>query len=288
MILDYVIFATALGGSGIAAAYDLKTTEVPDRVFYAMMIIGIPAVILKMFFGGSFDTFAISGVTGLGLFGFGYMMYRMGQWGGADMVLLALIGFMVPSTSLGFPGQLAFPFGLSFLFNVFIVGAIYMVAYSIVFAVRNKEVAGKFWAGFKASSKMLVIISVSMVAVFTAITLYINSLIGGALNPLDVLRGVGLPLVLTVGFLVVYRLAKAIENFGFRKKIPISKLRLGDMLMGERKLVGITREQLNRIKKSGKKFVWIKEGVRFAPAFPMALLFTLFVGDAIFLIRFFF
>ena len=43
MILDYLIFGTALIGSGVAAGYDLKTTEVPNWVFYAMMIVGIPA-----------------------------------------------------------------------------------------------------------------------------------------------------------------------------------------------------------------------------------------------------
>ena len=46
---------------------------------------------------------------------------------------------------------------------------------------------------------------------------------------------------------------------------------------------GITEKELKKIKKSGKKFIWIKEGVRFAPAFPLALLFTILVGDGILL-----
>lgn len=288
MVLDQIIFGTALLGSLGAAAYDLKTTEVPNWVFYAMMVVGIPAVILKSILGGSFSTFAISGITGLGLLGFGYMMYRLGQWGGADMVLLALIGFMMASASLGFAASLAFPFGLSFLFNVFIVGAVYMIIYAITFAARNPDVASKFKHGVKASSKLLAVISVSMAALFTAVMLYINSLLGNSLTLIDMLRGVAVPLALTVSFLLVYRFAKAVENFGFKKKIPVSQLKVGDMLLQERKLVGITQQQLGKIKKSGKRFVWIKEGVRFAPAFPIALLFTLFVGDAIMLVRLFF
>ncbi len=288
MVLDYVIFGTALVGSGVAAAYDLKTTEVPNWVFYAMLIVGIPAVVLKIFFGGSFDTFAISGLTGLGLFGFGYLMYRIGQWGGADMVLLALIGFLMPSVSLGFPGSLSFPFGFSFLFNVFIVGAIYMIVYSVIFAARNQAVREKFTLGLKASSRLILIVSVAMAALFTAVMLYLNSILGNAFTSLDMLRGVAVPLSLTVSFLIVYRFAKAVENFGFRRKIPTSKLRVGDMLLDERKLVGISQEQIRKIKNSGKRFVWIKDGVRFAPAFPLALLFTLYVGDAILLIRLFF
>ena len=78
-----------------------------------------------------------------------------------------------------------------------------------------------------------------------------------------------------------------VANFGFKIRIPVSKLKVGDMLLDERKLVGIEQPQINKIRRSGKKYVWIKEGVRFAPAFPLALLFTLYVGDAILLIRFF-
>ncbi len=288
MVLDQIIFGTALIGSAVAATYDLKTTEVPNWVFYAMMIVGIPAVILKFFLAGNFDSFAISGITGIGLFGFGYLMYRIGQWGGADMVLLALIGFLIPSADLAFATGLAFPFGLSFLFNVFIIGAIYMIIYAIIFAAHNREIVSKFKIGIKASSKLLLIISSAMVVLFTALTLYLNSLFGIGFTLSDMLRSVILPLALVISFFLVYKFAKTVENFGFKKKIPASKLRVGDMLLEERKLVGITQQQLNKIKKSGKKFVWIKEGVRFAPAFPIALLFTIFVGDAIMLIRFFF
>jgi Flp pilus assembly protein protease CpaA len=261
MVLDYVIFGTALGGSIIASAYDLKTTEVPNWVFYVMMIIGIPAVILKLFFSNNFDAFVISGLTGIGLFGFGYMMYRIGQWGGADMVLLALVGFMIPSAELGFPIPTTFPFGISFLFNVFVIGAVYMIFYAII---------------------------VSSTVVFTALALYFNSLLSNVLNSFEIINMIILPLVLLMSFFFIYKFAKSVENFGFKKKISISKLRIGDMLMSERKLIGVTQKQINKIKKSGIRTVWIKEGVRFIPVFPLALLFTLFLGDAIMLLQLFF
>lgn len=287
MVLDQVIFGTAILGSVAASVYDLKTTEVPNWVFYAMLIVGVPAVIAKVFFGGSFDIFAISGLTGLGLLGFGYMMYRIGQWGGADMVLLALIGFLVPSAGEWAPTQIAFPFGLSFLFNVFIIGAVYMLIYAAVFAARNKTVSYKFKSELKASSKLLVLLLVLMAATFAGAMLYINYLLGNALTTLEILRGILVPLALVVSFFVVYKFAKSVESFGFRKKIPTSKLRVGDMLLDERKLVGMTQQQISKIKKSGRKFVWIKDGVRFAPAFPIALIFTIYFGDAILLVRLF-
>lgn len=284
MVLEQVIFGTAMVGSVAAAAYDLKTTEVPNWLFYVMLAVGVPAVGLYSFFFGSLETFAISAATGLGLLGLGYVMYRFGQWGGADMVLLAIVGFLMPSVSGQFPGDVAFPFGLSFLFNLFIIGAAYMIAYAAIFAMRNRTVITNFRSGMAKSTRMLAILCISMTAVFACLMFYISGLVGG-LSGAEMARGVALPLALTVSFVVVYRFAKAVENYGFKVKIPVSKLKVGDMLLDEKKLVGITQAQVNRIRRSGKKFVWIKDGVRFVPAFPLALLFTLYVGDAILLVK---
>lgn len=288
MVLDYVIFGAALGGSIIASAYDLKTTEVPNWVFYAIMIVGIPAVILKLIFSGNLDAFVISGLTGLGLLGFGYMMYRFGQWGGADMVLLALVGFMIPSMDLGFPIPTTFPFGISFLFNVFVIGAVYMIIYAMIFSLRNKIVIQKFKQEVKASSRLIMLIAASLIIIFSAFVFYFNFLLGNSLNSFEMINMITLPLILLLSFFFIYKFAKSVENFGFKKKISVSKLRVGDMLMTERKLVGMTEKQISKIKKSGIKIVWIKEGVRFIPVFPIALLFTLFLGDAIMLLQLFF
>ena len=288
MVLEHLIFGTALVGSGIASVYDLKTTEVPNWVFYAMLVVGVPAVAINAFINGSFDSFAFAGITGLALFGFGYIMYRTGQWGGADMVLLGIMGFLIPPSVAIFQSSLVFPSGVSFLFNVFMVGAVYMIGYAIVFAARNKEVMRKFFIGVKASSRLILIVTVALLIALTAIMSYLNSLLGGVLTTSEMVRSVTLPVLLTVGFFVVYKLAKAVENFGFRKKVPVSELRVGDMLLDEKKLVGVTQAQINKIRKSGPRSVWIKEGVRFAPAFPLALLFTFYLGDAIMIMRFLF
>ena len=92
----------------------------------------------------------------------------------------------------------------------------------------------------------------------------------------------------TFGFFLFWKFAKTVENVGFKKKISVSKLREGDVLESSRIWEGITKEQLRKIKNSGKKYVKIKDGVRFAPSFSLALIFTYFQGDAIFwLIRYF-
>lgn len=283
MAFELILLAVAFIGASIAAAYDLKTTEVPDWVFYAMFGIGLPVLIARSLIEGNFSHLTNSFIAGGGLLGFGYLMYKVGQWGGADAVLLGLFGFLLPAVPSHFSPTLLFPFPVSLLFNIFLVGAVYMLVYAAVFAAINKHIMAKFFNDMKASLKMagLLVAGLFILAlgigfyfaeIFTIQTIFFNALLtaGGA-----------------IAFLVIYKFVHAVENFGFKKRIPVSKLRIGDMLLKKRELVGIDRSQLRKIKNSGKKFVWIKEGVRFVPAFPLALLFTLYYGDAVsFLISF--
>lgn len=285
MMLDLAIVGTALGGSAVAAAYDLKTTEVPDWVFYTMLVVGIPAFIIKSFLTWDWSLFGFASLTGLSLLGIGYLMYRTGMWGGADMVLLSLIGFlMVPVIGL-FPGESYLPFGVSFFFNLFVIGAAYMIVYAIVFSLKNAPVRQNFKSGLVSSSKLIAAISVSCFAAFSAILFYLAGSYGAAVTAIEFSQFVLVPVATVILFFLVYRFAKSVENVGFKRQIPVSKLRVGDMLLSERKLIGISQSQILKIKRSGKKTVWIKDGVRFIPAFPMALIFTMFVGDALFLIR---
>ncbi len=284
MVFDLVLLAIALVGSSAAAIYDLKTTEVPDWLFYVMGGLGLIFSIIQALSTNNFLTLENATIFSLGLFGFGFLMYKTGQWGGADAVLLGLIGFMVPQLPSGFLTNLIFPFPISFLFNVFLIGAAYMIVYAIIFAYRTKTLFGIFSKEVKASARMLGMFSTILFFALVGITLYMNSIFFLNLNTLQIFRLSIVPIIFLIGLLLFYKFAQIIEKFGFRKKIPISKLRVGDMLMSKKELVGITPEQLHRIKKSKKKFVWIKEGVRFAPAFPLALLYTVFFGDAILLL----
>ena len=77
---------------------------------------------------------------------------------------------------------------------------------------------------------------------------------------------------------------------GFYKKIPVSKLKVDDMIgediprlkIYKKFLRGLSKEEVKKIKKI-KKYVIIREGIRYGIVFPLALLFTLFFGDFFFL-----
>ena len=86
------------------------------------------------------------------------------------------------------------------------------------------------------------------------------------------------------------------ENFslsirkGFYKKIPVKDLKVDDMLgenipklsLSQKILRGLTAEEVKKIKKL-KKYVVIKEGIRYGPVFPIALILTLIYGDLVLL-----
>lgn len=285
-MFEQLAFLTALVGSTVGAAYDLKTTEIPDKIFYIMFAVGLVIVAYNSFISSSIWPFLNSAAVGLVLLAFGFLMYKAGQWGGADAKLLAVIGFLLPTTP-SFMQKLYFPFPLSYLINVFLVGTPYMLLYAVVIAARNKKIMEEFSKDMKASSKIIAFSSVLLFVVFIALSFYFTSLFNVQLSYEELAKNSLLPVFATVGLFAVFKFAKNVEEIGFKRKIPVSKLRVGDILNESRELEGITEKQLKEIKKSGKKFVVIKEGVRFGVAFPLALLFTLFYGDGIlFLIRF--
>lgn len=286
MVFELFLLAVAFVGSVAASIYDLKTTEVPDWIFYAMAAVGIPVLVAQAFVTNDFSILQVSTLSAVGLLAFGFLMYKTGQWGGADAALLALIAFLVPRIPEIFPARLILPFPVSFLINIFIVGVVYMLAYAIIFSYRQKNVFPKFFREIKASAKFLAVSSTSLFAALLLLSFYVNQAFFIELESIQIIKSAIVPVLIVLFWILVYKFSKTVERVGFRKKIPVSRLRIGDMLLSKTELVGITEEQLRRLKKSNRRFVWLKEGVRFVPTFPLALLATLYFGDLILLIRF--
>jgi Flp pilus assembly protein protease CpaA len=282
-MLELISLLTALIGSSIAAAWDLKTTEIPDEIPHIMIVLGLVLNGVHSYLLWSYVPILSSVVVGLSLLGLGFLMYFLGQWGGGDAKVLSAIGFLIPTLPTGFTPNLFFPFPLSFLANVFLIGAIYMLVYAFVIALMNRKIIHEFLTDMKASSTVLLVGSIALFTAFIGVNYFLITYFHlNSTTNLLVLNSL-IPLVATVALYVVWKFARIVENVGFKKRIPLSKLRIGDVLLENRLWEGITEKELNKIKKSGKRYVTIKQGIRFAPAFPMAIIFTLYVGDAILL-----
>jgi len=286
MVIDYVPLATVLIGTTIASIWDLKTTEVPDQLPYVMIVIALLFYGYQSIAEWNFWPILNSLIYGLSFLGFGAFMYYIGQWGGADAWILSAVGFLLPVAPQGFTPTIL-PFSVSYLINLFIIGSVYMLLYAFIFALRNKAVLSGFVSDLKASTNVLVIGSIGLLILFYVTGLSITKIFYGAA---DLTRAFYISLypLLSVGVLyVVWRFAKSVETYGFRKKVLVSKLKVGDMLLQERRLIGVTEEEIKKLKRSQKRVIWIKTGVRFAPAFVLALVVTLYFGDGIlFFIRF--
>jgi len=223
-------------------------------------------------------------IAGLGFLGFGFIMYYLGQWGGGDAKILSAIGFLIPMYQ---SAKLILPFSVSFFFNVFLVGAVYMIVYAFALSFINKKIWTTFFKDLKANAKMILIYNSALIVTLVLMGLlfarYFEFLPLAAFTTLVVTIGLA-----SAGLYILWKFVKAVEHVGFKKKIPVSKLRVGDVPDYYKIWEGITEKEVRKIKKSGKRYIWIKEGVRFAPAFPIALLFTLYWGDGIlFLMKFF-
>lgn len=275
-MFESISFFIALIGSTIGGIYDLKTSDMLDVIPYTMIVIALLIHGITSYFMFSYWPILNSILIGLGFLGFGYVMYFLGQWGGGDAWMLSAIGFLLPS----FDKKLFFPFPMSYLLNVFIVGTAYMLAYALVYTFINRKILFHFKKEMKANSKILTMGSLVLFCAILSSNLFLTEYFGLNLNFNLTLTNSILIVLVTIGFFIIYKFAKTVEDFGFKKRIPVSKLKPGDVLLENKLWKGIAKKEIRKIKRK-KKYVWIKEGVRFAPTFPLALLFTFYFGDGI-------
>jgi hypothetical protein len=156
--------------------------------------------------------------------------------------------------------------------NSFFIGAIYSITYSLVLVYKNPKISKNFLDSMK-SSKVLV---VSAIIATISVIFLINS------QPLFFV------LALLILVLVIFqRFSKTIEE-SFYKRIPTKNLKVDDMLgedipklrLYKRYIKGLSEKQVNKIKRY-KRYVIIRDGIRYGLVFPLSLLFTWFFGDFI-------
>lgn len=294
-LLYLVLFATALVGSSVAAAWDLRTTEIPDQIPYVMIAVALVVYGYQSIVEWNYMPILSSVGVGALFFGLGFILYYFGQWGGGDVKLISAIGFLLPNmvavNTIFSKLYLWFPFPISYFFNVFFVGAVYMLTYALILAFINRKIIQEFKREVKASANIVIASSVVLFVAFIFVNWYFARRFNIPFVQLDQLSMILInslvPLAVTIGFFLVWKFVRAVENVAFKKRVHVKNLKVGDVLLDSKVWDGITERELHRIQRSSKKYVWIKEGVRFAPAFPIALLFTVYAGDAIlFLFRF--
>ena len=253
------IIVIAVIGTALAGIWDLKTTEVPDHLPYAMIVIGILYWLVNALATGVYTNLIISLTVGTILLALGLVMYKKGQWGGADACILASIGYMIPV----YDGLFIFPYVMNFA----LVAVAYTVIYALVIGLLNPRLFSLF---AKDARKKIVLITVPFAALAISAGAYLvyNFVF---MVPITML-------LLFASFITVFFVyAKTVEAHYFIRKIPASKLRKGDVLV-KGNWVGLSDSEVHKLR-SGKKYVTIKDGVRFVPVFAIALVLTLLFGN---------
>ena len=261
--MSELIIALALVGTVAAAVWDLFTTEVPDEIPVLMIISGVLFWYLTSLGSDLYPLF-VSLIVGTLVFAIGVLMYKKGQWGGADAFILAAIAYMIPLRN----GSV---FMIDYIINFFIVSAVYMVIYSVVLGLRHPRAMSLFGERLQKTWKL---------AVGVPLVLYVATMIlfAGLLSPMKI----SLLYAAIILLILFWLYGKIIEEHLFKRRISVSKLKEGDVLEG---MIwrGITKKEIAAIRKT-KKYVTIKEGVRFVPVFAINLVVTLVFGNLLFFI----
>ncbi|MBS3149930.1 prepilin peptidase [Candidatus Woesearchaeota archaeon] len=273
----------------IAAIIDIKTKEVPNIASYSLIAIVLSLKLIKSIIEKNFMYF-IYALIGLGIFLIvGLVLYYTKQWGGGDAKLLMGIG----AAFLFYPLELKeffnpvindFPFILTILINIFIVGSIYSILWCIGILIKNKS----FSKVIKSSIKDISNSKITLIW-FTIIFLII---ILSFFNTFGILLLIGTVLATITGFLL--KIIKTIESDYLIKEIPIAKLTEGDWVLNEIKIknkliykpqnTGISKNNILKLKKLKIKKVTIKEGIPFVPAIALGTIISIILGNLIFII----
>jgi cytochrome c oxidase subunit IV len=273
-MFEWILLAVGIAGFGTAGYLDLKTTEFPDWLPYSMIVLALAVRGAYSFIANDLAIITNSVILGLVFMGFGLGLYFTKQWGDGDAWLLGAMGFLFPDPA-GFAFSSVFPFPVVMLFNFFLIAFIYLLVYSVALGIRSRRETARFFRDLRGDLRRIA----AMIVLFSAICgamyayFYCQSVPAMALNYILLLP----PLFIMLVFFVHY--GRFIEKNLFRRKVPAGRLREGDVLVSD-KWRGLTKDEIKRLQKKGGH-VWIKEGVRFAPVFVIALLVTLFYGSLI-------
>ena len=266
-MIEFIYLGVAVVGTVAASLFDVKLTptEIPDEIPHAMILFGVITSLL--FFSEKTINYAEElGLTAV----LAFMMYKLGQWGGGDSKMLVAVVSLSPGLSLIYGSN----FSISYVLNVFFVGAFYSIINVLVLAckkgllkkiVRERDVAMKSLLLFFLSFSLFSIFNyISMTYVGIEVTRYFFMFLTYSLI---------LSSTITVSYFL-WRLMKRVDEKCFRKRIKVEKLKEGDVLLPSKEWKGLSRKEVELIKRSGRKYVWIKTGICFAPVFSLSLLTT--------------
>ncbi len=257
VIYGFIIFILSL-----ASAFDIKSREVPDFISYVFLVGAILLILILAIYEDSLQVLEFIPLSFALLFGFAYLMYRLGQWGGGDAKLM--LGFSFLFTNISLNSSLSF---VNLFINMLLFGGFYgLFAILALGVIKHKEM----------KKRMKIYDYVLLVAGAIAIILVYFLIV----YPLNIL------ISLMVLLLVVIRYIYIVSMELMYKDIGVSKLTEGDWLADDvikdgkivirRTNIGLTAEDINKLKSEEVKQVRVKIGLPFIPGILLGAIATIF------------
>jgi Flp pilus assembly protein protease CpaA len=276
--LNLLLFSVAMLFSAIASYFDMKTGEIPDKFTLGLVVAALAIRLIAAPIIGDFNYFLDGAIVAGIFFGIGAVLFYTGGWGGGDAKLLsgvgaALGGFMAPSIADASIG--VFPAFFGFFIAICIVAIPYSLTYALFLSYKAPKVFSLTKQRIKQDWLVLVLALIASISLLIILKPWNFLLTMAFISP---------PI-----FFLLLLYVKSVEEIAMQKEIDLEDLQEGDMvvedlvingkkLASKRDMDGLSKEALERIKKSknAPKKVKIKWGIKFGPAFPIALLVTPF------------
>jgi len=260
----------ALLGMAIGTYYDLfNNKNVPEKFLYAFLAV---AFLFNVAFF-DYDVFVYAVVLAFVFFAVGFAMYRMGQFGGADVFVIAALVLLLPIH----PSYLAVPYNLPFIFSVLIYGGAAFCLYSVFFFAKTLSTR-------KTKSKP----KYEYLSLFLLYGLIAYLFFNAPFFSVAYFAIASILLLSTIIFLV-HRDALTESTM---EQVFVKDLEPEDVLVKEKmdvhmKKMGIgnvlSQKDIDALKRSGTKHVWVYSNLPpFLPFLLIGLILALFFGNLLF------
>ncbi|QLJ53318.1 MAG: Type IV leader peptidase family protein [Candidatus Fermentimicrarchaeum limneticum] len=274
-------FATCFVGCTAATYYDLfNKRNVPTWLTYSLVALGVVFTLATLNTSGIIFAFAVA----LAIFAFGYLLYRTGQIGGADVLMFVSIALLLPNAPkpllANVEPQLSFPFVVSIFVLSGMLG---------VFGIFLKYVPATLYEIIRGEkieiNRTHALLSTAMMVLYLVLLYFLNSIVEMPQVQLAVFTAV------VICATSVFSLKEHIAEKHMIRMVSVEDIDEEDVLAIEKmdqKLVSkykldklLTASEIEKLKKMGKrkKFPVYKEMPVFMPYVLIALLLSALFGD---------
>jgi len=272
---------------GYAVYTDFKFRYINDWLTWGLVVVGLTGhAIISLLEWNIYPLLFSIGAAAV-FFAIGHVFFYTGALGGGDVKLLTGLAATIPIypailEPIFTPSLAEWPFLVTLMASVLLVGVVYSIVYLIVrAALKYKFFKPIFLDGIKPLKKLAIVVVVLLASVGVL-----------AFFELELALVVALLIVLSSLAIVLIPFSKAVEQIMIYPAKP-SELEAGDRPVGEIKVgkkivykprrIGMNEadvERLQVLEKLGKiDKIAVKDGIPYAPAILLGLLFSLLLGD---------